>query len=147
MILSRIQFENNSFILDKINEEARQYANFKNPFSVLFIKASCTTCSETDHAVLLHKMFFEPFEQIFTAHFREIDSIGFFNNDTVAILLPDTSQDGARIAAQKIQDLVSENLTTISEQIWTLITSYEQYSGQKVPDFLNQLEVNLQNQD
>ncbi len=89
--------------------------------------------------------------QVVQGNIRVVDNVSILADHKVVLLLPETSRQGAEIAARRLSELIRGNLVrhtggTIDSAIPLEITSYPDAAGAKtVTDFLQELSEQRRN--
>ena len=90
-------------------------------------------------------------ESLFTANTRKVDEIAVIDSERMAVLLPETTRQGAEIVSRRLSDLVLEQIKksgrkTPEAAFHVEIASYPDAAGVRpIADYLNELtprEVN-----
>ncbi len=137
---------NNSFF-ERVGLELKRAERYRLFVSLIVLDLSSVHSVNRDQSPQL----LSDLVQVVRENIRVIDNVSVLANHRVALLLPETSRQGAEIAARRLSELIRSSLTQqasggIDDTIPLEMVSYPDAAGAKtVTDFLRDLSEQSRN--
>jgi diguanylate cyclase (GGDEF)-like protein len=98
-------FVTQKFFLKKLEEEVLRAKRYKNPLSLLLCQPNYDVFENDPYIKSsLHYPFLKQLGAIFKKILRDVDVIGRYEGDSIAALLVETPEDGAKLAGERLRN-------------------------------------------